>query len=412
MLFNAGSELLSSKKRRFILIASVVASLAFGSLLFGCGAEEPQTQKLAEPVQVLVAEVRQEDVPISKEWVGVTEGLVNAQIRAQVSGYLVEQAYREGQQVEQGQVLFRIDQRELSAAMAEARQKLDDALAQHETSKATLERMERLYKVNAVSKQILDEARGNEKSRRAEVGAAQAALEQASIELRFTEIASPIKGIAGMAQAQLGDLVGPMGEPLTTVSTLDPIKVYVSLSEREYLQAASRRQEKSAASIPLTLTLADGSTYLYKGRLSFADRSVDPNTGTIKIATLFPNPDLLLRPGQFAKVRAMVRVERNALLIPQRAVNEVQGIYQVGIVSPQDKVKIRVVKLGEKVGQDWLVEEGIKPGERVIVEGFQKVKDGQQVKVASFQPQPSGETGAGPGGGAQVSRKAGGQPRP
>lgn len=371
-----------------ILIVCAACILALG----GCGGDEPAKPQAQAPVSVLVAEVRQADVPIYKEWVGVTEGLVNAQIRAQVSGYLIKQAYQEGQRVRQGQVLFLIDARPFEAGMAEAREQLADARAQHETSKATLKRIQALYKVGAVSQQILDETIGNEKSRRAEVGKAQAALEQAAIDLSFTEIVSPIDGVAGLAQAQLGDLVGPTGQPLTTVSTLDPIKAYIAISEREYFEAMrGGRENRSPEDIPLTLMLADGSTYPYQGRFSFADRSMDPTTGTIKIATLFPNPEYVLRPGQYAKVRARMRTATRALLVPQRAVNEIQGAHQVAVVGPDNKVEIRPVQVGEQVGREWIVSEGLKPGERVVAEGIQKVKQGTPVTPQPYVPEASSD---------------------
>ncbi len=370
----------------FMAILSACTACAF--VIAGCWQDEPATQQAQAPITVLVAEVSQKDVPIYKEWVGATEGLVNAQIRAQVSGYLIKQAYQEGQRVRQGQVLFLIDARSFESAMAEAQEQLADAQAQHETAKATLARIQALYKVRAVSEQILDEAIGNEKSRRAEVGKAQAALEQARIDLSFTRIASPIEGIAGLAQAQIGDLVGPASEPLTTVSTLDPIKAYIAVSEREYLQAAQgERKQEGPRDIPLTLTLADGSTYPYEGRFSFADRSVDPNTGTIKIATLFPNPEYILRPGQYAKVRARMRTAQKALLVPQRAVSEIQGTYQVAVVGPNNTVEVRPVQVGEQIGQEWIVTEGLKPGERVVAEGIQKAKPGATVTPKPYVPE-------------------------
>lgn len=365
---------------RGMLMTILIVCGACSFAIAGCGQDEPAVQQAQAPVSVLVVEVKQQDVPIYKEWVGTTEGLVNAQIRAQVSGYLIKQAYQEGQRVRQGQILFLIDARPFEAAVAEAKEQLASATAQHETAKATLKRILALYEVRAVSEQIRDEAVGTERSRRAEVGEARAALEKATIDLSFTEITSPIDGIAGLAQAQIGDLVGPASEPLTTVSTLDPIKAYIAVSEREYLQAAhDGRDNDNPRSIPLALILADGSTHPYEGRFSFADRSVDPNTGTIKIATLFPNPDYVLRPGQYAKVRARMRTAEKALLVPQRAVNEVQGTYQVAVVGPDNIVEVRPVQVGEQIGQARIVTEGLKPGERVVAEGVQKAKPGEQV---------------------------------
>lgn len=379
---------------RVVLVVILVVCAASIFALMGCGQDEPTAQQVQAPATVLVAEVRQEDVPIYKEWVGTTEGLVNAQIRAQISGYLIKQAYQEGQRVRQGQVLFLIDARPFEAAVAEAKEQLAQAQAEHETTKATLKRILALYEVRAVSEQIRDEAIGNERSQRAAVGEAQAALEKANIDLSFTKITSPIDGIAGLAQAQIGDLVGPAGQPLTTVSTLDPIKAYIAISEREYLQAAHNGQRNgNPRAKPLKLILADGSTHPYEGRFSFADRSVDPNTGTIKIATLFPNPDYVLRPGQYAKVRARMRTAEKALLVPQRAVSEIQGTYQVVVVGPDNIVEVRPVQVGEQIGQERIVTEGLRPGERVVAEGIQKAKPGLAVTP---KPYVTEEPSAGP----------------
>ena len=230
---------------------------------------------------------------------------------------------------------------------------------------------------------------------RAAVQAAKAALQKAQIDLSFTRITSPINGIAGIAKAQLGELVGKAGGPeLTTVSTVDPIKVYIPLSEQEYMRyvrEAEARGQADREGPSLELTLADGQLFPHKGRVSFADRQVDQGTGTIKVATLFPNPGNVLRPGQFAKVRALIDTQKGALLVPQRAINEIQGRYQVAVVGPDNKVELRWIKVGERTGTLWVVEEGLKPGEQVIVEGLQKVKAGMTVT-----PKPYQEASAGP----------------
>ncbi len=355
-----------------------------------------QEQKAAAPAAptVEVAEVVQKDVPIIREWVGTTDGLVNAKINAQVQGYLIRQNYQEGSVVKKGQVLFEIDPRPFQAALEQAKGQLAIAEGQLYTAKANLEKIRPLAQVNAVSKKDLDDAIGREASSRAAVQAAKAAVQKAQIDLSFTRITSPIDGIAGIAKAQLGDLVGSTGGPeLTTVSTVDPIKVYVPISEQEYMHytRAAEGKEKSDREGPsLELVLADGRVFPHKGRVSFADRQVDERTGTIKVATLFPNPGNLLRPGQFAKVRALLETQQGALLVPQRAVKELQGRFQVAVVGPDHKVDLRWVKVGERAGSLWVVEEGLKPGERVIVEGLQKVRAGMAVTPKLHQEPPAG----------------------
>jgi membrane fusion protein, multidrug efflux system len=244
--------------------------------------------------------------------------------------------------------------------------------------------------VNAVSKKDLDDAIGREASSRAAVQANRAAVQKAQIDLSFTRITSPIIGIAGIAKAQLGELVGKPGGPeLTTVSTVDPIKVYVPLSEQEYMRYTREAEAKGKSARGdtnnLELILADGKVFPHMGRISFADRQVDEGTGTIKVATFFPNPGNVLRPGQFAKIRALIDTQRGALLVPQRAVNEIQGRYQVAVVGPDNKVDLRWVKVGERTGSLWVVEEGLKLGEQVIVEGLQKVRAGMPVTVKPYQ---------------------------
>jgi membrane fusion protein (multidrug efflux system) len=343
---------------------------------------------------VEVARVVQQDVPIIREWVGTTDGLVNAKINAQVQGYLIKQNYREGSLVKKGQVLFEIDPRPFQAVLEQAKGELAVADGQLYTAKANLEKIRPLAAVNAVSKKDLDDAIGREASTRAAVQSAKAAMRKAEIDLSFTRITSPIEGIAGIAQAQIGDLVGKPGGPeLTKVSVLDPIKVYIPISEQEYMRftrdgaARDNGQPKEAN---LELILADNTVFPHKGRVFFADRQVDEGTGTIKVATLFPNPGNLLRPGQFAKVRALIETQKGALLAPQRAVTEIQGRYQVAVVGPDNKVDLRWVKVGERTGSLWVITEGLSPGERVIVEGIQKVKAGMTVNPKPFQEAPAG----------------------
>jgi len=335
------------------------------------------------PPAVEVVEVLQKDVPIFMEWVGTADGFVNATIRAQVQGYLIKQDYREGEVVRKGQTLFEIDPRTFQAAVDQAEGQLAVQQASWDTARANLKRIKPLAEQNAVSQKDLDDAIGKEQASHASVIAAKAAVDKAKLELGFTKITSPVDGIAGVAKAQLGNLVGPgVTEELTTVSTVNPIKVYVQLSEQEYMKGMEAK--KQPRKLALELILADGTLYSHKGEFSFADREVDVRTGTIKIATIFPNPGNLLRPGQFGKVRAATSIKKDALLIPQRAVTEMQGNYLVAVVGPDNKVSIRPVKAGQWYGTQWIINEGLKPGEKVVAEGTQKVKDGVIVVPKPF----------------------------
>jgi membrane fusion protein, multidrug efflux system len=341
------------------------------------------------PPGVETAEVIKKDVPIYSEWVGTTDGLVNATIRAQVTGYLVKQNYTEGALVKKGQVLFEIDQRPFTAALEEAQGVLARQEAHWVQAKADRGRIVPLAEINAVSKKDRDAAIGAELSAAADVRAARAAVDKAQVDLGFTKIISPIDGIAGIAKAQIGDLVGTAQvQELTMVSTVDPIKVYISVSEQEYLnfmrQLAGREQE-----IPFDLFLADASLFPQKGRFAFADRQVGVKTGTITVATLFPNPGNMLRPGQFARVRVALTVKKDALLVPQRCVTELQGGYQVAVVDQEATVHIRPVKIGERSDGLWIIKEGLAAGERVVAEGLQKVKEGMKVNPRPFAAQGS-----------------------
>jgi membrane fusion protein (multidrug efflux system) len=380
------------------LIAHLLAAACLSAFLVsGCG-EKKATGPVAPIVEVV--EVVQKDVPIVREWVGTTDGLVNAKINAQVQGYLIKQNYKEGSVVKKGQVLFEIDPRPFQAALEQAKGQLAIAEGQFYTAKANLEKIRPLAAVNAVSKKDLDDAIGREASARASVQAAKAAVRKAEIDLSFTKITSPIEGIAGIAKAQIGDLVGnPGGPELTTVSTVDPIKVYVPISEQEYLdfrRRAEANKQFGQEEPNLELILADGSVFPHKGKVYFADRQVDERTGTIKVATLFPNPGNLLRPGQFGKIKALLETQKGALLVPQRAVNELQGRFQVAVVGPDNKVDLRWVKVGERAGPLWVIDEGLNPGERVIVEGVQKVRAGMPVTPKPFQEGPPASTGQTP----------------
>ncbi len=341
--------------------------------------KKPSPAATPPPPEVVVVEVAQRDIPVYSEWVGTTDGTVNATIRAQVQGYLNKQNYQDGEFVKKGQILFEIDPRPFKAVVDQAKGQLAQKEARWRTAKATLDRIRPLAAQNAISQKDLDDAIGMEQSTQADVISAKASLEKAQLELGFTKILSPIDGIAGIAKAQIGDLVGTPGSPeLATVSTVNPIRVFVSVSEQEYLRSIQDKAEKKGPAAEIELILADGALYPHKGTFGFADRQVDVKTGTIRVATVFPNPGNVLRPGQFGKVRAVTK-SSGALLVPQRAVTELQGRYQVAVVGPDNKVDIRPVKLGDRVDSLWIVLEGLKPGERVVAEGVQKVREGMVV---------------------------------
>lgn len=351
-------------------------------------------------------EVLQRDVPIYSEWVGTLDGFINAQIKAQVTGYLLRRNYTEGSNVRKGELLFEIDPRTFQAALNQAQAQLANAegqLAQAEANqvKAQLDvnRYVPLAKEQAVTQQDLDNAvqanlaaQAQVRAAKAQIDAAKAQVDAAQLNLSFTKVVSLIDGIAGIAQAQIGDLVGPTGL-LTTVSTVDPIKVYFPVSEQEYLNYIKENPDaaKRAAQereLGLELILADGSLYPNKGNFSLADRQVDVRTGTLRLEGRFPNPGNVLRPGQFARVRAITKSRRGALLVPQRAVTELQGSYQVAVAGKDNKVEIRPVKVAERIGTQWIIDAGLKPGERVVAEGIQRVSAGMTVNPKPFKAMP------------------------
>ena len=378
------------KRNRTTAVGSIfrlVSVIIIPMLLFtATGCKKKQIEAPQPPV-VDVADVVQKDVPIYMEWVASTDGSVNATIRAQVSGYLIKRYYKEGDVVKKGQRLFQIDPRLFQAALDQAKGELALQQARWNTAKANLQRIKPLAEQNAVSQKDLDDATGQEQATHAAVIAAQATVEKARLDLGFTKVTSLIDGVAGIAKAQIGDLVGPgQIEELTTVSTVNPIKVYVPISEQEYLKAMEERSKRTEKAI-LEMILSDGSVYPHKGEFTFADRQVDPTTGTIKVASLFPNPGNLLRPGQFARIRAQIGIVSGALLVPQRAVVDIQGTYQIAVVGPGNKVDIRMVEVGERVGSLWVISKGLKTGEKIVVEGVQKVKQGMPVVPKPFVPE-------------------------
>ncbi|HTY20373.1 MAG TPA: efflux RND transporter periplasmic adaptor subunit [Geobacteraceae bacterium] len=360
--------------------------------LSACGKEQ---QAAMPPPVVEIAEVLQKDVPIVREWVGTTDGLVNATILAQVTGYLISQDYKEGEPVKKGKMLFEIDPRPFEAGLDQAKGNLSRMEALYINAHANFLRHQPLLDSGAISKETFDSYLAADKSAEGQVLAAKAALEKAQLDLGFTKITSPIDGVAGIAKAQVGDLVGPAGQSreLTTVSTIDPIKVKFSISEQDYINWMKRLPVTSPASVleqaekmQAELISQDGSVYPHKGRFYAMDRQVDVRTGTLGVQALFPNPNYLLRPGQFVRVRVLIDTKKGALLVPQRAVTELQGTFEVAVVDTGNKVDIRTVKLGERYGSLWEIEEGLKPGERVLAEGVQKVKQGMLVNPKPFAP--------------------------
>jgi membrane fusion protein (multidrug efflux system) len=332
--------------------------------------------------------VEERDVPIVREWIGSLDGSVNAQIRAQVSGYLLKQDYREGSAVAKGDPLFEIDPRPFEAALAQAEGQLAQAEAQLGRAELDVNRDTPLARDRAISQEEMDNAVQSKLAAEAAVASARAAADQAKLNLGFTHLVSPVNGIAGLVQTQIGDLVGPASGILTTVSTVDPIKAYFPISEQAYLEF--RRRAPGAPGIPqdteFQLILSDGSVYPLKGTFFALDRQVEANTGTLRVAAVFPNPDGLLRPGQFARVRAVVSMARGALLVPTRALTELQGSYQLALVDAGSHVHIVTVKVGEQIGAQRVIEAGLHPGDRVVAEGIQKVREGAAVNPLPFAP--------------------------
>lgn len=376
-------------------------------LIQACTNSEAQAPQAAAPTPtVSVVEVRPQSVPVSTEWIATLDGFVNAQIRPQVSGYLIRTTYREGSVVSRGQVLFEIDSRPFEAALAQAEAQLALAKAQLGRAERDVARNTPLAKERAIPQSQLDNDIQAHLAAQASVKAADASIETATLNLEFTKVRSLIDGVAAIATAQIGDLVGPT-TLLTTVSQVDPIRAYFSLSEREYLQAAQRingsstREGLWGTGDDLALFLADGSKYPRRGRFLAADREIDPRTGTIRISAAFPNPSRVLRPGQYGRVQATTQVVEQALLVPQRAVAELQGSTQVRIVDAQNTVRLVTVALGNRVGQDWIVKDGLQAGARVVMDGPQ-LRDGTAVQTRPYSeasPAPPAATGA-PGSGA------------
>jgi RND family efflux transporter MFP subunit len=406
------------KRRNRIIGGAAILVLGLGAVIGFIRSKSAAEPTAPPPPEVMVATVEQRDLPVEREWVGTLDGMVNAAIKAQVNGYLLRQDYTEGSFVRKGQLLFEIDNRPFQAAVDQATGQLAQSqaqlaqslagLAQAQSQLATAEANQRKAQMDedrytpletqeAVTQQDVDNARQTNQAQKSQVAtakaqvdtakaqidaaragikASEATLETAKVNLEFTRLTSPIDGIAGVAAIQVGNLVGPGTNPVTTVSTLNPVKVNFSASEQEYLGLA---RADALHSLQLQLVLSDGTIHPQAGRFSFADRQVDPTTGAIQLTGLFPNPGNILRPGQYAKVRAAVSVRSGALMVPQRAVIDTQGTYTVPVVDPNNTVRFARVTVGSRVGSNWIVEDGLKPGERVVTDGLFQIRPGALV---------------------------------
>jgi membrane fusion protein (multidrug efflux system) len=397
------------------------AAMLAGTAIIGAAGCTSKTNaaNASAPQEVEVAVVRQKDIPIDREWIGTLDGMVNAAVKAQVTGNLLTQNYEEGSFVKKGHLLFEIDPRPLQAAedqavgqlaqakaqvlqaesgLLQARAQLLNAEANQHKAQLDEERYIPLARQQAITQQDLDNAQQNNEAQKAQVAAAKAqvetaqaqieaakagvtaaaaAVENAKVNMGFTKLVSPIDGVVGAATVQVGNLVGPSTNAVTTVSTLDPIKANFTVSEQEYLSLI--RRDSPMNRLQLELILSDGSVHPYKGRFSFADRQVNSSTGAIQLTGLFPNPGNTLRPGLYGRVHAAIGVRSGALLVPQRAVNEMQGNYSVAVVDPNNTIRFAVVKVGDRIGSDWVVEDGVKAGQRVVTDGLFKIGPGAPV---------------------------------
>jgi membrane fusion protein, multidrug efflux system len=344
------------------------------------------------PPGVEVATVTQTDVPIYHDWIGSLDGLVNATIRAQVAGYLLTQDYREGDAIKKGDLLFQIDPRPFQATLDQASGQLAQAEARFGKTELDVKRYAPLVKEKAISQEEYDDAVQADLEAKAAVLSAKAQVEEAQLNLGFTRITSPIDGIASIAKGQIGDLVGPATGELTTVSTIDPIKAYYNVTEQAYINFAKRfsnehdRQE-GLKNLEIQLILGDGTVYPHPGRIYAPDRQIGQTTGALRLESLFPNPDNSLRPGEFVRVRVKFDTKRGALLVPQRAVSELQGAYQVDVVDADNKIHIQPVTVGDRSGSSWIIEHGLEPGQRVVVEGLQRIRDGVLVSPTNYVPE-------------------------
>jgi membrane fusion protein (multidrug efflux system) len=373
-----------------LLVPSVSLMVALAP---GCARRQPPPPS---EIDVQVTPVVQKDVPIVSEWIGTLDGSVNAAIRPKVEGYLRRQFYKEGQYVHAGDLLFEVDPRQFRAALEQARGALGQADAQLSKANRDVERFTPLAAERAVSQQELDDALSAQRNAQSAVASARAVVEQASLNLGWSQVTSPIEGIAGIAKAQVGDLVNAQ-TLMTTVSTVDPIRVTYGISEREYFRFAERINRPNYATTRqgpfLELVLDDGSVFPHQGQAVLADREVDVRTGTMTIKGIFPNPHHILRPGQYAKVRAALEVKTGALLVPQKAVAELQGSFRVVVVGADGKADVRAVEPGERVGSLWIIEKGVRAGENVVVAGLQFLRPGVGVRARPAPPEPAEASG-------------------
>lgn len=405
----------SQSLRSDFLLLTLFASIGFS----GCGADAQKTSQAGAPPPptVQVATIQQRDVALTSEWIATMDGFVNSQIQPHVTGYLIKQNYREGSVVHKGELLFEIDPRPFQAALDQSKAQLVQAQAQVVQSQAALAKAQQdvtrdtpLAEAKAIAQSEMDNdlqakngAAAAVAASQASVGAAKATVEQSELNLSYTKIVSLVDGVAGIALAQVGDLVSPT-TLLTSVSQVDPIKVYFPMGEQDYLKAQKIRiAGKSGQVLPLqgvalTLLLADGSTYPSSGKVLWTDRQVDTSTGTIRVAAAFPNPSGVLRPGEYGRVRAVTENRHNAILVPQAGVTELQGTYQAAIVGADNKVTVQNIQVGSQVGSDWIVNQGVNAGDRVIVGGMQYARPGATVTPVPVPPATPSPTGTSAGG--------------
>ena len=371
------------KPAHAVAMVAAVAALC----LAGCKPKPPPTPP---PPLVEITTVTNSNVPIYHEWIGYLDGLVNAEIRAQVTGYLIAQDYKEGDPVKKGDLLFEIDPRPFQAILDQAKGEQAEAEARYGKTQLDVKRYTPLVKDEAISREEYDDAIQANLEAQAAVVAAKAQVEQAEVNLGFTKITSLIDGIPGIARGQIGNLVGPSSGDLTTVSTIDPIKAYYNVTEQAYINFARLfsnqvNRAEQLHNLGIQLILADGSTYPLPGKIYAVDREVGATTGALRIEALFPNPEYTLRPGQFARVRVKFDVEHDALLVPQRAVFELQGAFQLFLVDADNKVHVKQVTVGDRTGSMWIISEGVHLGDRVVVEGLQKLHDGMEVTTTNYE---------------------------
>jgi membrane fusion protein, multidrug efflux system len=376
---SGGNAVSHSTSYRFVVVAPLLVQLVF---LVACASEKEKPAP--PPPGVTVAPVVQKDVPVYQEWVGTMTGNIDADIRPKVEGFLLRRVYTEGSFVQKGQVLFQLDRRQAQADLEQAQGKLERAQAGLAQSQIDVNRYTPLVAEKAVSQAELDKAHSMERAGKAEVDGAKAGLDNAKLNLGWTTVVSPISGIAGIAKVAVGDLITP-NTVMTVVSAVNPIYVDVNIAEQDYLRFAREKSKTKNAGKDLQLILGDGSVYPQRGHVLLVGRDVDSRTGTIAVRATFPNAGNILRPGQYAKIRAVTEDLKDALLIPQRCLAELQGIYQVGVVDSANKVVIRQVKTGPQFGDMWVITSGLQPGDKVIVDGLQRVRDGMTVSPQPFK---------------------------